>query len=397
MHSDRSLTGSNLKTAAAWNRGLVLRLLRQHGMLSRRQIADMVGLRGSTLTYIMRELLDRNLVYVVGKLESNRVGKKQVMLTINPHLGWFVGLALRPREASVVFVDAAGNQIGEQKLAIQGALEHLPDQLRGALENWSALTAEFSGKLLGVGVGIPGVVDANAGIVLRSTLFNATRVPLKQLLAEQFQVPVAIDHDACYGAGAEAAHGAARGVSYFIHFLVNHEDKGDRVRFFSYGSSLFLAGKIYRGAHYAAGEWGIPLLPPDTTVTAEEFSALASEDAEISPALATLATAIGRSLGAAVNLIDVQMVVVAGTARIVNRAFLNAVSEELGRRLVAIADRAVKLVPSALPFNAVARGAALAALDATLADSRTMTLTASPAAVPEFAAVRPMESAPVQG
>lgn len=382
MKPDRTLTGSNLKTAAAWNRGVVLRLLRRHGMLSRRQIAAMVGLRGSTLTYIMRELLERDLVRVVGKLDSKRVGKKQVMLTINPHLGWFLGVALRPLEASLAIFDAAGTLIAERTLPINNSLEAFPAELRKGLKDWKTVTSKLSGKMLGIGVGVPGVVDAGTGMVLRATLFEATRVPLKQLLTDTFGVPVVIDHDACFGAVAEAADGAARGVQHFIHFLVNHEVRGKRVRFNSFGSSFYLGGTLHRGAHFAAGEWRRPLLPPSHDVTVAELGVLRDPDAELTDHLTEFAVAIGQSLGLVVNLIDVQMVVIAGTARIVNRAFLDAVSKEMHHKMVLIDDRTVRVVASGLQTNAVARGAALAAADGTLADSRNMTLTVDPATPP---------------
>ena len=373
MQPDRSLTGSNLKTAAAWNRALVLRLLRSHGLLSRRQIAAMVGLRGSTLTYIMRELLDRDMVEVVGKLESKRVGKKQVMLKINPAFGWLLGVALRPKEATLVILDAAGQLIAERKLSIRSSLESLPAQLKDGLAKWSNVTSALPGQMLALGVGVPGVVDTNAGIVLRSTLFNATRVPLRQALTDVFGLPVVIDHDACFGAGAEASDGAAKGKRHFIYFLINHEPAGDRARFNSYGSSLYLAGSIYRGAHFAAGEWGAPLLPPLAEIDAEDFPLLNDPSARPTASLLKLAQAIGRSLGAVVNLIDVQLVVIAGTARIINTAFLDAVQTAMNERLVLIADRQVNIVATSLKASAVAQGAALAAFERTLSEPRSKT------------------------
>src|SRR5579875_2955018 len=98
------VAGSNHKTAAQWNRALVLRLVRQQKTLSRRQISQITGLRGSTLTYIVRELLDKRVLRTVGKMNSKAVGQKQVLLDANPDLGYFLGFSLRPNEAKLVVI-----------------------------------------------------------------------------------------------------------------------------------------------------------------------------------------------------------------------------------------------------------------------------------------------------
>lgn len=365
-----NLAGSNHKTAAAWNRGLALRLLRKHDTLSRRQISQMTGLRGSTLTYIVRELIEKDVVRQVGKLESKRVGQKQVMLKINPGLGWVLGVSLRPTVARLVLLDAAGGRIAGRLLPISGSLEQLPEQLGRGLHGWLDEVGRPAGRLLAVGVGLPGVVDADRGIVLRSTLFEATAVPLQKLLAERFGVPAVIDHDACFGAAAEAMDGAARGSSHFVYFLVNHTRDGDVVRFNSYGSALYLEGNIYRGAHYGAGELATTLAPALVEATAAQLAGLAAEDAPLPPGLEVLAQRISDALASIINFTDLQMVVIGGTAGIKNKAFIAEVQRGVDRTLIPIPGRTVRIVSTMIEAEAVAHGAAIAASDAVLVEGR---------------------------
>jgi predicted NBD/HSP70 family sugar kinase len=368
-----NLSGSNHKTAAAWNRGLALRLLRKHESLSRRQISQMTGLRGSTLTYIVRELMEKDVVRVVGKQESKRVGQKQVMLRINPELGWVAGVSLRPGVARVVLLDAAGGRIGGKQLAINGGgLPALAEQLERGLAEWTSEAGRRpAGRMLGIGVGVPGVVDADQGVVQRSVPFEATGVPLRKLLSERFGgVPAVIDHDACFGAQAEATDGAAKGASHFVYFLVNYT-KGaagpaDRVLFNSYGSALYLDSKVYRGAHYAAGELGATLAPRPVEATAAQLAALADPAGAMPDGLDELARGIADALSSIINFIDLQTVVIGGTAGVRNAAFIEAVQRGVDRTLIPIPGRTVKVVATMLGAEAVAHGAAIAASDAAL-------------------------------
>jgi hypothetical protein len=64
------------------------------------------------------------------------------------------------------------------------------------------------------------------------------------------------------------------------------------------------------------------------------------------------------------------MVVLAGTARITNRRFIAAVQAGVTEQLIAIPGRAVRVVRSAFGLEASARGAAIAAFDAIIAQGQ---------------------------
>jgi predicted NBD/HSP70 family sugar kinase len=358
------LLGSNHKTGAAWNRGLAVRLLRRHGTLSRNDISRMTQLQGSTLSYIVRELIEKNVVRAVGKRQSAQVGQKQVLLTLNPEMGWMLGVSVRPGAATLVLLDSAGGRIDGMQVPLQGSIETFPKQIHEALNRWLQRRGTPAGKMLGLGVGVPGVVDADAGVVLRSFPLHAVNVPFQQLLTDEFGVTAVVDHDACYGACAEATDGAAADVSHFIYFAVNVQPLASGFRLASYGSALYLQGKIYRGAFYGASELSGSLEPAPMDLTASEMAELTEADGAMPPPLIELADRIGASLSPIINLVDVQMAVLAGTARIVNRRFIAAVQAAVTKGLIAIPGRAVRVVRSSWEPESAARGAAIAAFDA---------------------------------
>jgi predicted NBD/HSP70 family sugar kinase len=221
-----------------------------------------------------------------------------------------------------------------------------------------------------VGLGVPGVVDADAGVVLRSIPLAALNIPLRDLLAAEFGVTAVIDHDACFGACAEATNGSAADSSHFIYLSVNTVPDPDGIRLSSYGSAMYLGGKIYRGAFYAAGELGGPLLPQFTLISKQEMEILLDPEGAMPPALLQLAEYISTAIGPLVNLVDVQTVVLSGTARISNRRFIAAVQAGITDRLVFIPGRSVQVVRATWGLEAVARGAAIAAFDTILAQGQ---------------------------
>jgi glucokinase len=102
-------------------------------------------------------------------------------------------------------------------------------------------------EVVGVGVGLPGFVDCESGIVHHlSNVPGWTNVPMLQLLRERTGLKAAIENDANAMAYAEYRHGAAKGARNAVCITL-----GTGV-----GCGLVLNGKLYRGSRFAAGEIG---------------------------------------------------------------------------------------------------------------------------------------------
>ena len=102
-------------------------------------------------------------------------------------------------------------------------------------------------NLRGIGVAVPGLVDAKAGVVLTAgNLVGWSRVPLCDLLRAQLHVPVVIEHDANAAALGERWRGTAQDLENFAFVALGT----------GIGVGIVLNGQLYRGAHDAAGELG---------------------------------------------------------------------------------------------------------------------------------------------
>jgi glucokinase len=97
-----------------------------------------------------------------------------------------------------------------------------------------------------IGVAVPGHVDSAGKVLCAGNLEGWVNVPLRTLLEDRYRVPVFVERDANCGAIGEKWRGAAVAMNDFVFLAL-----GTGV-----GAGLFLDGRLYRGAHCAAGEAG---------------------------------------------------------------------------------------------------------------------------------------------
>ncbi len=102
-------------------------------------------------------------------------------------------------------------------------------------------------KILGVGIGVPGIVDFRRGRV-----YNLTNVPgwentpLKGMLEAKLDLPVLVDNDVNLMALGECRFGAGRGAKNLVCITL-----GTGV-----GGGIIIDGALYRGSAFSAGEVG---------------------------------------------------------------------------------------------------------------------------------------------
>lgn len=108
--------------------------------------------------------------------------------------------------------------------------------------------------LKALAVGVPGAVDGEAGdVFLAPNLGWTQRYPLRRLLCDALRVPVLIDNDVNMAAIGEKSYGVAKGVKDFVFVAVGT----------GIGAGIVIDGRVYRGAHWSAGEIGYQVLSRD--------------------------------------------------------------------------------------------------------------------------------------
>jgi glucokinase len=167
-----------------------------------------------------------------------------------------IGLDVGGTKFAVVEGTLAGQILGRlaQPTAPEQGFADTFERLCGAVRDvWTTACAEGR-TVVALSVSIGGPLDIARGIIYSPpNLPGWDAIPLKDLLAERFGLPVFVEHDGNAGALAEWRFGAGRGVHNLIFLTMGT----------GLGGGLILNDRIYRGSSDLAGEVGHMRIAPD--------------------------------------------------------------------------------------------------------------------------------------
>ncbi|MGO4546817.1 ROK family protein [Paenibacillus sp. 2TAB23] len=227
------------------NTAIVLEAVLKHAPLSRAQISELTGLNKATVSSLVQDLIDSHLVLENGPGQSSG-GRKPVMLLFNGTAGYAVGIDLGVNYIRGILVDMEGNVIAEQLRGLkQQNAEQAIDQLTACIELLINEAPDSPYGIVGIGVGVPGIVDDN-GTILFAPNLKWRQVELQKQLKERFGLPVTIDNEANAGAQGEQKYGAGRGIPNQIYVSVG----------IGIGTGIILNKELYKGTSGFSGELG---------------------------------------------------------------------------------------------------------------------------------------------
>ena len=105
---------------------------------------------------------------------------------------------------------------------------------------------DIADKVVGIGIGIPGLLDVNKGVVVMSNNLGWEDLPIADMFKAKLPYPVRIANDANVAAYGEAMFGAGKGVPYVIMLTL-----GTGV-----GGGIVLDGELYEGNNGQGAELG---------------------------------------------------------------------------------------------------------------------------------------------
>jgi predicted NBD/HSP70 family sugar kinase len=230
------------------NRATVLRRLYFDGPSSRLDLAASTNLSPATVGNVMSELLADKIVIETGQVDSDG-GRPAVLVKVDPEHAAVIGVDVGETGAAIELFD-----LNLHKLAAVEKPIRLPQESPGSLVALIAkgvtelmkVTRTSPRRLLGIGVGVPGVVVHDSEEYVHAPSLGWDKIPLLQLLQAALPAPVVLDNGAKTMGRAELWFGAGRDARDLAVVLL-----GTGV-----GAALFNDGALYRGSTSSAGEWG---------------------------------------------------------------------------------------------------------------------------------------------
>ncbi|MHB1683920.1 MAG: ROK family protein [Bacilli bacterium] len=232
------------------NLATVLNVIRGKRTTSRIDISQITGLNKATVSYLVDELIQEQLVQEIG-YGSSSGGRKPVLLKFNANAAYAIGIDIQITHMTTVVSNTRGEVVYRQTktLAIHEQASQYQERLVEMIlvEAAAAIKATPSSPhgLAGIGVALPGIVNFSTGIVYHLPNINVSNWNLRAVLSQHFKVPVFIDNDANCGAWCELQQRNLR-----VRNLV-HINAGVGI-----GVGVIVNGQLYRGKDGLAGEFG---------------------------------------------------------------------------------------------------------------------------------------------
>ena len=227
----------------AHNRSLILQQLFHAGPVSRADLARTTGLTRVTISDLVALLMSEGLVAEMGVRSEGRVGKPATLVGIRPDAFEIVAVDLTD-DASMhgAVLDVSGAVVHRRSTALGGRTGD--DAVDVLLDLCRELVALATCPVLGVGVGSPGVIDAD-GTVVEAPNRGWYDVPLAKQLSAALDLPVHVANDANVAVLGEYTYGGASGSGLLVLTV------GQGV-----GAGIVLDGALVQGHGHAAGEIG---------------------------------------------------------------------------------------------------------------------------------------------
>ncbi|MBN2655692.1 MAG: ROK family transcriptional regulator [Spirochaetales bacterium] len=246
------------------NRSHVLQTLRVSSGISRIEISRQLGLDRSTITNLVNPLLEMSIVKVLSEGSSpSKGGRRPVLLGINENFGSILGIDLQNSSFSAVLTNLNGEILKEWRgdMKFMGLVETIL-RIYSLLEND---INEMPVPLIGIGVGIPAIVDTEQGFVRKATSLHIRELDFNREAEGKFPVPVIIDNDANCCAWGQLERNKERRLDNFLNIIWKlHRLEGEEApEEIEIGMGIVLGGEVYYGSGSAAGELPEDLLSRD--------------------------------------------------------------------------------------------------------------------------------------
>lgn len=367
--SQLRVTGKALPThSRQHNRSLVLQVLFHEGAMSRADLARATGLTPVTISDLVNELTSDGLLLDLGRRVDARVGKPATLIALDEGAFHVIGLDLSAPDVFTGAVLNLGGDIIHRRSSPRGGASG-EEAVAAAIDLATELLALTDVRVLGIGVGTPGVVD-RAGKVREAPNLDWTDVDLAARFSDQFGVPAHVGNDA--NAAALAVHTFQKGAGKNLMLVTI----GDGV-----GAGLIIGGALVEGDQFTAGEIGHVVVDEDgelcpcgrygclelavsvSHVRPRLEGASESERAEI---LEAAGTALGAALSPVIAALGVSTVIIAGPDDIIAPPLLDAARDTVRRRTLPAVTRDLHMSAARDGNDLVLRGATAHVLSAEL-------------------------------
>ena len=257
MQGDHQIRGGDQLGLRAYNKRMILNLIRQSGALPKAEMARLTGLSAQAVSVIVNSLLKEKLVRKEKKVRG-KVGQPHTPIALNAQGVLSLGVKIGRRSLELMLVDFYGETISYKQLFYTAPRQKevavlLRRELAGML---NAVDTALRERIIGVGVAMPGQLSAWTDVMGLdpSELADWDQVDIVSFIAGETGLPAEVYNDATAACAAEMILGGALTFSSALYIYV-----GTFI-----GGGVVINGQLFEGAQRNAGVIGpMPVLGDD--------------------------------------------------------------------------------------------------------------------------------------
>jgi predicted NBD/HSP70 family sugar kinase len=234
------------------NQMIFLHLIREKQPISRAVISKHTGLRAGTVSAIVNRLIKTGLVYE-GTEGPSSGGRPPKNLYINAESLYVLAIDIGVSDTVLAIGDFNGRILHQRTILTDDNPEKFLKKL--CIEIDGLLKSKYSRSRFGaIGISVPGLIDRESGTVEVSPNLEWINVPLGEVLASKFGLPVFVENDANAAAFSEFWYGPLNEakVQNLLFVLVVE----------GLGTGLVINGQLHVGSRHGLGGFGHMSIDP---------------------------------------------------------------------------------------------------------------------------------------
>lgn len=237
---------SNTKTLKKNNQFLILSEIIDNQPISRSELTNKLNVSHTTISTIVKELIEQELVVEKGFSESSG-GRRPKLLSFNGKNKYIISIEIEERKIFYGLFDLNFDiqfkgEFCLENINFNQLVNNLYEEIYKELKDEKI---DYD-KIVGLGISVPGIYKKQDDEIIDAINEIIETKGVKKAFQEKFMLPVYLENDANLAVYYEWKYGLAKNYKQVIYIVL---DEG-------IGGGIIMNNQIYRGGHGNAGEIG---------------------------------------------------------------------------------------------------------------------------------------------
>lgn len=230
------------------NSNLVLESIINSSPISRATISKNLGLTKATISAIVQDLINKNLVIEIGS-DDTSLGRKPILLSFNKQAGYAICVDIGVETVNALISDLQGENCRLKQVKTPKNPDSLINEIIVLIEALLKDTEKTPYGLVGITLGIHGVTTNNE--ITFTPYYDLTQLHLPQKLFDYFNIPVFVENEANLSVIGEKT------------FMYDYPNIANISVHSGIGLGLMVNNQLYTGFSGHAGEFGHTIIEID--------------------------------------------------------------------------------------------------------------------------------------